>query len=161
MTGLRGIAVAAALASACRDPSGPVNRAAAVRTYIDSMNVRTSQWWDAGLLDSIAATYASDATMLEVHERPIRGRAAIRQRLFPGDMSKYLVHLRSVAEDVRVADTIAVEKGRATIDVRSKADTTKFVSRDRVNYVTVWVLRGSRWLILYDADFSELPVVPS
>ena len=161
MIGLRRIAVVAALVSACGDPNAAATRASMVRAHIDSMNLKTSRWWDAGLLDSIAGTYASDATMLEAHERPTRGRAAIRQRLFPGDMSKYVVHLRSVTEELRVADTIAVEKGRATIDVRSKVDTTRFVSRDRVNYVTVWVLRGGRWLILYDADFSELPVAPS
>ena len=41
-----------------------------VRQEIDRINDRTSQWWDAGLSDSIAGTYAEDATMLEQNEAP-------------------------------------------------------------------------------------------
>ena len=130
-----------------------------VRQEIARINERTSHWWDAGLSDSIAGTYVEDATLLEQNEAPIRGRAAIRARILTTNADSVLVHLRSSSDEVRVADTIAVEKGHFVVDVRRKppADTTKSLLQDRGNYLTIWVLRSGTWRILYDMDASETP----
>jgi Domain of unknown function (DUF4440) len=150
------VATIGGLASCARTAATTVNPDG-VRKEIARINDQTSRWWDAGLMDSIARTYVEDATMLGQNEVPIRGRAAIGRRLVFGKSDSTVVHLRSTSDEVRVADTIAVEKGHFVVDVRRKppADTTKSLSHDQGNYLTIWVLRSGMWRILYDMDASE------
>ena len=147
----------------CGRTAAPTVSSEQARREIAQINDRTSAWWDAGLLDSIADTYVEDATMIEQNEVPIRGRAAIRKLLFPGNPDSVVVHLRSTSDDVRVADTIAVEKGHFVVEVRRKApaDTTNVLAHGRGNYLTIWVRRAGAWRILYDMDASEPDTVRS
>jgi ketosteroid isomerase-like protein len=154
MTALVVVALCAC-STGTKQPADP----AAVRAAIEATNAKLEGWYATAQVDSVVAAYASDATLLGPNMPAAVGRDAIRAQ-WTGLVSAGVPHFSIKTVAVHVADSLAIEHGHYTLQLRAKApaDTSKLLMDDRGNYVVAWVHRDGTWLLLYDIATSELPL---
>ena len=128
-----------------------------VRAAIDDANQTLERLYAAGQVDSASAFFAEDAWQMPPNAPPLVGRAA-----FVGFWSQAVGwgrwHFDFEAQDVVVADAIAVERGAYTLTFEAGPESPMPTFEDRGNYLVLWRLEADgQWRILWDAPVSELP----
>ena len=149
------------LCTACA-PGGDASEAARpqeVRTMIEATNAKLERWYASAQIDSVMVAYAPDAAVMGPNSPAAVGRDAIRT-MWTGLVAAGVPHFSLKTQAVYLADSLAVEHGRYTLQLRGKApaDTALVLANDRGNYLVTWVRRGGQWLILYDIATSEVPL---
>jgi ketosteroid isomerase-like protein len=115
--------------SKAQDKSGAIE-------FIHNSAGQFVSWYNAGQVDSLLTMYADDACILAMG----CGKSAIRNFYTNQvNLMKFTdIHINSIS----VADSIAVEKGRWTVDINGAVF--------RGEYMTEWRCRNKRWFIVND-----------
>ncbi len=129
---------------------------AEVRETIESKNANLERWYAEGKIDSAAMVFAEDTWQMLPNAAPLVGRDAYR-----GFWTQAVQwgHWRFDLEvqDVVVVDSIAVERGKYTLDFEAGSEAPIPSSEDRGNYVVLWRLDpDGEWRVVWDAPVSEL-----
>lgn len=149
-----------ALLGACAAKAPPLAAAdtQAIGKTLDSLNAAQQRWFAGGMIDSmVAGYYTPDAVLMQSNSAALKGSDAIRAAFT--EMTKSAdIRLKFTMASRQISDSLAVEQGQYTIEVRSKPDTAKVVGTDHGNYVTAFVNRNGQWRALYDISASEVPI---
>jgi ketosteroid isomerase-like protein len=148
--------------TACNASKPPVD-VAAVRAAISTLDRNVERWAAIGAADSVASGYyAPDAALLGANAPVAKGTDAI-QKVWASYFAMGLIRIHLQATELVVADSLAVDRGTYTLEVRAKppADTNNVLVADHGNYVTAFIQRGAKWLALYDISVTEVPLPPA
>ena len=152
------VVVAAAIILGCGTGAGP--DPAAVRATIDRKNRQIARWYAEGQIDSVVAHFAADAWQMPPNAPPLVGREAMRA--FWSQATQWGTwRFELNVQDVVVADSIAVERGKYTLRFEAGSQSPIPASQDRGNYLVLWRLESDgEWRVVWDAPVSELPPGP-
>jgi ketosteroid isomerase-like protein len=143
-------------ASKAPAPAGPDT--VAIGKILDSLDAAQQGWFARGMIDSmVTGYYTPDAILMQSNSAALRGSDAIRAAF--AEMTKTAdFRLNFKMASRHISDSLAIEQGQYTIEIRSKPDTAKVVGTDHGNYVTAFVNRNGQWRALYDISASEVPI---
>ncbi len=148
--------VALLCACAPKAPAGPDKQA--IGKILDSLDAAQQGWFARGMIDSmVTGYYTPDAVLMQSNSAVLKGGDAIRAA-FTEMIKTADIRLKITMASRQINDSLAVEQGQYTIEVRSKPDTAKVVGTDHGNYVTAFVNRNGQWRALYDISASEVPI---
>jgi ketosteroid isomerase-like protein len=151
---LAGILAVAALV-ACTSTSR--TDVATVRHVIDSLNTRAERWYATGQVDSLVQNFAEDAWQMPPNSQPLVGRDSVR-RFWTGVVRLGSVNFDFEIADVVAADSIAVERGRYTLEFTAGPQPNLASFEDEGNYVALWRRESDgHWRIFWDAAVSIRP----
>lgn len=151
-----GVALLCACASKAPAPAGPDTQP--IGKILDSLDAAQQGWFARGMIDSmVTGYYTPDAVLMQSNSAALKGGDAIRAA-FTEMIKTADIRLKITMTSRRISDSLAVEQGQYTIEVRSKPDTAKVVGTDHGNYVTAFVNRNGQWRALYDISASEIPI---
>ncbi|PAP77230.1 YybH family protein [Rubrivirga marina] len=128
-----------------------------VRTVIHQTNDRLERWYAAGQIDSAAAVFAADTWQMPPNAAPLVGREAYHA-FWSQAVQWGTWQFDLDAQDVVVADSIAVERGAYTMHFEAGPGAPFPAFADEGNYVVLWRLEADgAWRIVWDAPVSVLP----
>lgn len=150
------VAPLAGCASKAPAPAGPDTQA--IGKILDSLDAAQQGWFARGMIDSmVTGYYTPDAVLMQSNSAVLKGGDAIRAA-FTEMIKTADIRLKITMASRQISDSLAVEQGQYTLEVRSKPDTAKVVGTDHGSYVTAFVNRNGQWRALYDISASEVPI---
>lgn len=147
---------------ACQQPTASEEQQNAessesVREIIEEKNAQGEAWFKAGLVDSIAASFAENVVLLAPHQQPVVGIEEFKK--FWGQMMQNgQVELDIKTEEVKHSGDLAVERGKFKLNFTPNENSPIPPINDHGNYVVVWEKINGSWTPVWDAPVSELPM---
>lgn len=136
------------LLAGCR-PQAVEDESVAVRQLIEAYNANLVRWYEAGMMDSVASVFATDARQMGPNTEPLVGREAIRDFWSQvAGLGTWTFEINT--EAVTAYGPVAVERGTYTLDFRpgDAALPGMAASADTGNYLVEWRLEDGRWMIV-------------
>jgi ketosteroid isomerase-like protein len=152
---VRGFLLAAVVAGCQRSmDSGPE----AVRQVIEAHNANAKRWYANGQVDSLAALFVADVWQLPPNSPPLVGRDSLR-RFWATAMTWGRWEFDFTTQDVVVSNSVAVERGRYTLQFTATPRAPIPSVADTGNYVVLWHQEpDGQWRAVWDAPVSIRPL---
>jgi ketosteroid isomerase-like protein len=150
----RVLSVVVLLATACSGP--PAVDAGQVSASISEKDAQLARWYAGGLADSAAMVFAEDCWFLRSNAQPLIGRDAY-QAFWIEAFGWGNWRLSFDLEDLVVADSTAVERGRYTLTFAAGPASPIASAADSGDYLARWKLEpDGEWRIVWHASASAL-----
>ena len=129
----------------------------AVRQIIEAHNANAERWYAAGHVDSLAALFAEDVWQLLPNSPPLVGRDSLRS-FWATAVTWGRWEFDFTTQDVVARDSLAVERGRYTLQFTAAPRAPIPSVADTGNYVVLWRQDpDGQWRAVWDAPVSVLP----
>jgi ketosteroid isomerase-like protein len=130
----------------------------AVRQIIEAHNVNAKRWYAAGQVDSLVALFAEDVWQLPPNSTPLVGRDSLRS-FWATAMTWGRWEFDFSTQDVVASDSLAVERGRYTLQFTPTPQAPIPSVYDTGNYVVLWRQElDGQWRAVWDAPVSIRPL---
>ena len=125
-----------------------------VEALISKTGDQWAQHWNAGELDKLIQSYASDAVYMPPHHAAVHGRDAIHEYL-KGPLRHGVRDLAYEVTFIKHSGDLAYDVWRYSMSLPEPDGTMR---KDRGKYLTVWRRQADgQWRIVADCWSSDLP----
>jgi ketosteroid isomerase-like protein len=133
----------------------------AVRHIIEANNANVERWYAAGAVDSLVTLLAEDVWQFPPNSPALVGRDSVR-RFWTAALTWGRWHFDFSTQDLVVSDSLAVERGRYTLQFTANSKAPFPSMADTGNYVVLWRREADGiWRGVWDAPVStRLPAAP-
>ena len=130
-----------------------------IREIIDKKNAELEVLYNEGNSDSLATYFSDEAIQMPPNQLALTGRDKIGE-MWKESMSYGQWNLSFETQEVKHSGTLAVERGKYTLNFKPNVDSPIPQMKDHGNYVVLWEKIDDDWKIVWDAPVSEMPLHP-